>query len=314
MSERTEDMFWRFAYERQLIFERRRKGVEPPWTMDSILSNNRFTNPYRAADRVSQYLIRRVQYSPDASQDAAELVFRTLLFRIFNKIETYESLKRYLDGHPTLSSFDPNLYGAILTESMEAGHKIWSGAYMMSGAPGEPKHRTFLQILYEIMEGTFYDVRDAETYEDVYRALLGPRVGGFLAMQFATDINYSTAVNFDENDWIMPGVGALRGAKKLNPDVNPADLIYDLTARQEDEFARRHLHFPWLGGMRRLHLIDVQNLLCEFDKYTREAAPDLTVRRIPMKIKNRFDIWEAAKHEPIRYFYPPKWHLSDPTA
>lgn len=56
------DTYWRFAAERQEVFFRRLSGSAPPWTEDPVLRAFRFTNVYRAADRVSQYLIRRVIY------------------------------------------------------------------------------------------------------------------------------------------------------------------------------------------------------------------------------------------------------------
>src|SRR5436309_9696790 len=54
--------YWRFAGERQAIFFRRLAGDPFPWSTDPILCSYRFTNAYRAADRVSQYLIRNVIY------------------------------------------------------------------------------------------------------------------------------------------------------------------------------------------------------------------------------------------------------------
>ena len=56
-----------------------------------MLSEYRFTNAYRAADRVSQYLIHRVIY--DGDQDPREVVFRTLLFKLFNRVSTWERLE-----------------------------------------------------------------------------------------------------------------------------------------------------------------------------------------------------------------------------
>ena len=56
------DYFWRYAAERQQIYLRRQAGQSAPWTDDPVLSAYRFTNVYRATDRVSQYLISRVQY------------------------------------------------------------------------------------------------------------------------------------------------------------------------------------------------------------------------------------------------------------
>ena len=61
--------FWRFAAERQAIFFRRFHGEPCPWTDDTILQEHKFTNAYRASDRVSQY---RCQLGYD-SQDMGSL-------------------------------------------------------------------------------------------------------------------------------------------------------------------------------------------------------------------------------------------------
>src|SRR5437763_91328 len=80
--------YWRFAAERQAVFFRRLERRPPPWTFDPVIRVHKFTNTYRASDRVSQYLIRSVIYRPDRPTTPAEVVFRVLLFKIFNKIET----------------------------------------------------------------------------------------------------------------------------------------------------------------------------------------------------------------------------------
>src|SRR5215469_4868363 len=84
------DEYWRFAARRQAILMRRLAGLPPPWTSDRILLRHRFTNPYRLTDRVSQYMLRSVQY--DEVRTPAGTVFRTLLFKIFNRIDTWKSL------------------------------------------------------------------------------------------------------------------------------------------------------------------------------------------------------------------------------
>ena len=61
-----------------------------PWTEDPILRRYKFTNAYRASDRVSQYLIRNVIYAGD--QNPRELFLRILIFKLFNRIETWERL------------------------------------------------------------------------------------------------------------------------------------------------------------------------------------------------------------------------------
>src|SRR5437868_1164555 len=57
------DTYWQFAAERQAIFFRRANGDTPPWTGDKILQEYKFTNAYRASDRVSQFLIRHIVYA-----------------------------------------------------------------------------------------------------------------------------------------------------------------------------------------------------------------------------------------------------------
>ncbi len=87
------DSYWRFAVERQNIFFNRLANAPRPWTTDSVILMHKFTNAYRASDRVSQYLIRNVIYRDDLPSSASEVLFRTLLFKLFNKIETWELLE-----------------------------------------------------------------------------------------------------------------------------------------------------------------------------------------------------------------------------
>ena len=94
------DTYWRFAAERQAVFFRKLEGGGPPWTDDSIIARHKFTNAYRASDRVSQYLIRNVIY--DGDQSVPEVFFRTILFKLFNKIETWELLTSCLVLQPQI--------------------------------------------------------------------------------------------------------------------------------------------------------------------------------------------------------------------
>ena len=95
------DTYWRFAAERQRVFFRKAAGSQPPWTSDPILVRYRFTNAYRAADRVSQFLIRDVQLG--GPQNARDLFFRTILFKLFNRIDTW----RLLESQSVLSRWTP---------------------------------------------------------------------------------------------------------------------------------------------------------------------------------------------------------------
>lgn len=119
------DAYWRFAAERQRIFIKRVKGKDPPWADDPIIASNKFTNTFRASDRVSQYLIRKVIYGQDLDDSAQELVFRILLFKLFNSIETWKLLSEEF-GTPTWDSFDIKSYGGVLANARGRGDTIYS--------------------------------------------------------------------------------------------------------------------------------------------------------------------------------------------
>jgi hypothetical protein len=122
------DTYWRLAAERQRVYQARLDGDRPPWTGDEILSSHRFTNCYRAADRVSQALITQASYR--GSQDPAEVLFRTLLFRIFNRPQTWNSLVTQI-GEITWTEYSFRRYTAALAAKAAEGGPLYSAAYIM---------------------------------------------------------------------------------------------------------------------------------------------------------------------------------------
>ena len=93
------DTYWRFAAERQRVFHCRADRLPPPWTTDPILQQHKFTSVYRTAGQLSQYLIRDVIEA--GPQEPREVLFRVLLFKVFNRIGTWELLARRLGGLPS---------------------------------------------------------------------------------------------------------------------------------------------------------------------------------------------------------------------
>jgi hypothetical protein len=305
------DTYWKFAAERQEIFFNRINN-ETQLTADPILLKHKFTNAYRAADRVSQYLIREIIYKGDQSPN--ELLFRILLFKLFNKIETWELLQHEL-GTVTWSGFSFELYSEILDQARQAGEPIYSGAYIMASGTSSfgyaRKHQNHLKLIEQMMQFQLADrIGEAKSMEEVYRLLLNfPTIGVFLAYQYTVDINYSNLTDFSEMEFVMPGPGAKDGIFKCFSslgDYNEADVIRYITDLQEQEFDRLSIHFKSLWG-RRLQLIDCQNLFCETDKYARLAHPEVEGISNRTKIKQLY----TSVHLPIDYFFPPKWDLND---
>jgi hypothetical protein len=302
--------YWRFAAERQTIFFKKLQN-KFPLTADPILSAFKFTNAYRASDRVSQYLIRRVAYAGD--QTPEELFFRIILFKLFNKIETWELLSAAFEVI-AYRDFRVERYDQVLSDAMSKGRKIYSAAYIMpSGGPKAfgRKHCSHLGLLERMMKdqvpAKIAEMRSMEAAFTLLRSY--PMIGDFLAFQFVTDLNYSTLTMFDEMDFVVAGPGARDGMRKCFPYADlrrSSDIIRLVADIQEEQFGRLGIAFDSLWG-RRLQLIDCQNLFCEVDKYSRQAHPHIKGLSGRTRIKQQF----APAGKPLKLFYPPKWNIND---
>ena len=302
------DTYWRFAAERQRVFHSRAEGAAPPWTNDPILGKHKFTSVYRAADRVSQYLIRDVIYT--GSQEPPEVIFRILLFKFFNRIETWQLLTQRLGAPPTWDGYRFAVYNRILDEAITSGERLYSAAYIVPNPPfGEPrKHGNHLRLIEHAMTTLPKPITSTQRLSDLYDLLLTlPSLGPFLAYQHAVDLAYSAITTASENQFVVPGPGALDGIAKCFTDtggLTPAEVITWMRDTSAEHFDRLGLRFDDLWG-RWPTLIDWQNVFCEVSKYTRLSHPHIPGRSGRTRIKQKFRQPGAA----IDYRFPPKWGL-----
>lgn len=306
------DTYWKLAAERQSIFFNRLYRNNGYLTDDAILRTYKFTNAYRASDRVSQYLIRHVIYEGD--QSPKEVLFRIILFKTFNKIETWEMLREEL-GEISYEEYEFFYYDQILSKALEKRRSIYSAAYIMpSGFRSfgyKYKHRNHLKLFERMMSDNLLErICEAKSMQQVFELLRQyPMIGDFLAYQYTIDINYSLLTDFSEMSFVVPGPGAKDGIRKCFSDyggLSEVDLIKCMADRQEEEFDRLGIKFQTLWG-RPLQLIDCQNLFCEVDKYARIKHPQFKGITGRMRIKQKYHM----NPEPIDYWYPPKWGLND---
>lgn len=308
------NIYWCFAAKRQEIFFKRLNNEPSPWTDDSILLEYKFTNAYRASDRVSQYLIRNVIYRNDLPCSDKEVFFRIILFKLFNKIETWELLEKKF-GAITYKDYKFDVYDSILTQAIQSKIRIYSAAYIMP--PGgvsfghKLKHQNHLRLIEMMMKNKLVEKlaksKKMQTGFELIRSF--PTIGDFLAYQFITDINYSEITDYSEMEFVIPGPGAKDGLRKCfknNSVLNDAELIRLMADRQEAEFERLGIKFQSLWG-RKLQLIDCQNLFCETDKYARVAHPDINGISGRTRIKQKF----VPLKKFISPWYPPKWGINE---
>lgn len=306
------DEYWKFATERQKIFYARVDERTFPWTDDPVLSKYKFTNVYRATDRVSQYLIKEVIYNHSNYYKDEDIFFRIMLFKLFNKIETWETLEEKL-GIVSYSSYSFDLYNNILLDQLEHKKKIYSAAYIMPSGVSSfnypKKHQNNLKLLeYMMKDGALAKIKSCNSLQEIYELLEGyPTLGRFLAFQFTIDINYSEICNFSEMSFVVAGPGAKRGIDKCfdyKGNYSYEDIIKWVADKQENEFRKLELPFKNLCG-RKLQLIDCQNIFCETDKYTRVTHPEYNYENSRIK-----QLFKVSNKEKINYFFPPKWEIN----
>ncbi len=307
--------YWGFAAERQRIFFRRLSGSNSAaLTDDHVLQTFKFTNSYRASDRVSQYLIKHVIFGDNSPTSREDLFFRVILFKLFNKIETWQLLEREL-GEISVKSYDYDAFAGVLTSALESGTRIYSAAYIMPSAGRvfgrRYKHQNHLKLLeYMLAEQFPVRVSKASSMSEAYDLMeSAPSIGPFLAYQLVTDLNYSPLTSFSEMEFVVAGPGALDGISKCfvnGADLSPVDVIRYMADHQHEWFDELGIDFPSLWG-RPLQLIDCQNLFCEISKYARAAFPDVQGVSGRTRIKQKF----APIGRPPAPWYPPDWGIND---
>lgn len=303
--------YFYFMQERMDIFWRKcQKPNDACWTNDSILRTYKFTNVYRATDRVSQYLLKNIIYGEEAPRNDENMLLQILIFKIFNKPDTWEYLLQELEAPISVENFNPHKIAGILSKR-QATMPIFNNAYMMTGSHRDyiawaTKHEKWLQMVEReiVKSGRLIKLSKAKSIEELYNILHECSfIGGFLAYQYAIDMNYAPFFCYDENSFVKAGIGAIRGIKKCF--VQYGDEYEDAIRYVHDHFAE----FQELYGFTQFkplpghepQLIDLQNCFCETDKYLRVKMPELKVDNI--RIKQRYTL----RASPIEYIFPPAW-------
>lgn len=298
------DEFWQFAYKRQEIFYNKLIN-KLPLTDDAILMQYKFCNAYRVLDRVSQYLIKEVIYKDFSPED---MIFRIVLFKIFNLPSTWEELERNF-APISIKTFNFEKFSKVLSKLKEK-QPIYNNAYISCANKVfgfQNKHDNHLKLIEKMFleDRVAQKLLNCKNMEEGYRLLLNyPLIGSFMAYQLVTDINYSDAVNWRENEFTVAGPGAQRGIKKVfSKFTSYEDVIIECYCKQREEFARLNLDFKFLGS-HELQYIDIQNLFCEFDKYCRQSHPELKSNRVRIKTKYKPNMTK------IDYIFPKKWKIT----
>lgn len=316
-------LYW--ITKRMEIFWNKYEGKPAPWTDDPILQKYKFCNTYRCLDRVSQYLLSHVIYN-GKQYEPEDIFFRILLFKHFNKVETWELLEKEF-GDITYETGLENI-ARFLDECIDQGIAIYGNAYIIncffyqypeySHIAGMSKHRAHF-LIYEdeiFQNGHLYDFLEAKSLEELFGVFRKMKIyGDFTAQQYAIDLNYSTLFNFDENDFVITGPGSIRGIERTFEDARGCDYVGVIKWVHEN-FEELMSKFEKETGMefkplpnRLPTLIDLQNCFCETDKFLRGMGietPGVKVKG--QRIKHTY----SPNRERIEYVFPEKWGVIMP--
>jgi len=259
----------RFLYwikERESIRLKKEAGKPKPWTDDEILQLYRFCNVRRMDDRVSQWLLHN-WYEPN--YDHENMVVACVLARHFNTEGACKCLH-----FPSV--WAPKVLMSRLSKYKAQGHNLFNAAYTIHASKDFPNksRMVIMQTCQQFVDAPIVP-HDYDTMERFVIDLQRYKsIGSFMAGQIAADLRWSTSCRWsDIGSWAPLGPGSSRGINrllglrtesKINQHVfnDHMDKVISLCACRLQSITSR------------LEAIDIQNCLCEFDKYCRALLGD----------------------------------------
>lgn len=263
-----------FVEERHRIWVQRQAGLPGPWTDDPILRARKFTNVYRVLDPGTQFVL---EHLADPKLTVRDALMRCFLYRHTNLPSAWIAFAEEFGGMPDTEHLDE--LEEFWRDYRASGGKLFSGAYMIypqSSERGTDKLTSIIGLTARLFcaerfsDDVIPDWLAAKTQSQRFGVLRRNKgVADFMSMQILTDFGYLPQAGEDrENEFVVPGPGAKRGAAALDPTAPPMKVL---------EWARHAVlqmpNCPKLqlpnGRLREPSLMDIQNTLCEFSKYVR---------------------------------------------
>ena len=254
-----------FARARHQIHLDRQDSKKPPWTDDPILRDYRFCNIYREDDRVTRWIRERWRQPHETERD---LWFAMCVARLHNQPEALEVI-----GFPV--PWRQSSYLEAAHSVKKRGLRLFNAAYVVV-APTKPKElylaREVLTPLWDARERLRPRVGDTLCG---FHVVLGQMqgFGSFMTAQVIADVKYHAPLSEAPDWWTFAasGPGSRRGLNYVLGRSRESPWVED-DWRLELGRLRERL-FPMFAGanMPKPHAQDVQNLLCEWNKYAAMA-------------------------------------------
>jgi hypothetical protein len=268
------DAFFAFARERYRIHLARSSGAPGPWTEDPTLREWRFCNVFREDDRTTAWFRENLR---EPMREDPGVLFATIAFRWFNKIETGKALLRLLTPEGW------NRDRAI--EICRGLEHPFTGAYVIKSPNGFDKVTGICNLIEMVHAGQLGAVSlvRGRPLHDAWEILQGfPFLGPFMSFEVVTDLRHTALLSGapDINLWANPGPGCRRGLDWIaGRKLEKAEL---LPAMQSLLMLSR-FDYNWPEAWPGWEMREVEHLCCEWDKYCRARIGERLKRRYTSK-------------------------------
>lgn len=257
--------FVAFIKERERIRIRKERGDKAPWTKDPFLSRYRFCNIHREDDRVSRWVSENIREPWKAEPD---LWFAIVVCRLLNLPDSIEAVK------DCLLPWKPKEFSKILLKRKAAGVNNFNAAYIVS-TNGIAMDK--VEYLVERVLNPLWAARTSlrpTVNDDLFgwhaKLMTYDGLGSFMAAQVVADMKYVMPLRraHDWHTFAASGPGSRKGLNRVM-GVFP-EASWKRGAWEEALAGLATLvALPLRKAGIELHAQDLQNCLCEFDKYRR---------------------------------------------
>jgi hypothetical protein len=255
--------------EREQIRTLKELGSPKPWTDDNYLRYNRFCNVRRMDDSVSQWLLNR-WYDPLGT--APDLLVAACLARLVNWPDTLAELEPVWNAATAQRR---------LQKRFSTGVKTFSGVYkVITNTEGTKIEQIVRHVDAVAKAGNIVDPLSLRNTWERLKQFQG--FGSFLAGQVVADLRHTLCMwPRDAMSWAPIGPGSRRGMRRLLGLEAKGPMT-------QDEFDRHMavlMRAPFIAEFRTydgnaLEAMDVQNCLCELDKYLRLKRGEGSARNL----------------------------------
>lgn len=253
----------KFIIERERIRLRRAAGVTKPWTTDPILQRYRFCNVHRNDDTVTQWI-----HNHWSQAQHVQRPYHWFAMAVARFVNWPETLARM----PYPVPWSRKNFLKALREQAKHG-KVFTGAYMIRASAADPG-KGKAEYLADKVLGPAWKKRDTivagnmrEFAEQLQRF---HDFGSFMTGQVIADAKQYGPWRLmpDYREWAISGPGSRRGlnrvlGREIDQPWKEKDWLWWLQNVSHTVGPLIGKHDIYLDNQ------DLQNCLCEFDKYER---------------------------------------------